>query len=107
MRVRLIKPFQDAEQLWIGLDTVGFRRKVFRFVSPRVGSEEFMAGITVFEPGESSSYHVHADSEEINLVLAGSGTLVSEDEEEQFESGDAMWMPKGVGHQYRNTGPEP
>ena len=69
MKVRLIKPFRDAEQIWIGLDEPGMRRKVFRFVSPEVGSEEFMAGITVFEPGESSSYHVHPDSEEINLVL--------------------------------------
>jgi putative monooxygenase len=107
MRVQLIKPFQDAEQLWIGLDTPGFRRKVFRFVSPQVGSEEFMAGITVFEPGESSSYHVHVESEEINLVLGGSGLLVSEDEQEQFETGDAMWVPKGVYHQHRNTGTEP
>ena len=44
-----------------------------------------MAGITLFEPGESSSYHVHPDSEEINLVLEGSGTLVSEGEEAAFE----------------------
>ena len=66
-----------------------------------------MAGITVFEPGESSSYHVHVESEEINLVLGGSGLLVSEDEQEQFETGDAMWVPKGVYHQHRNTGTEP
>jgi mannose-6-phosphate isomerase-like protein (cupin superfamily) len=66
-----------------------------------------MAGITVFEPGESSSYHVHDKSEEINLVLEGSGTLVSEGEEEQFTAGDAMWVPMGVGHQHRNTGAEP
>ncbi|HYI22048.1 MAG TPA: cupin domain-containing protein [Candidatus Limnocylindrales bacterium] len=107
MKVRLIKPFRDGEQIWIGLDDPGFRRKVFRFVSPQVGSEEFMAGITVFEPGESSSYHVHTESEEINLVLGGSGLLVSEDEEAEFETGDAMWVPKGVHHQHRNTGTEP
>ena len=53
MKVRLISPFQDAEQIWIGLDEPGMRRKAFRFVSPEVGSEEFMAGITIFEPGES------------------------------------------------------
>ena len=82
MKVRLISPFSDdSEQLWIGLDEPGMRRKVFRFVSPEIGSEEFMAGITIFEPGESSSYHVHPDSEEINLVLSGSGILVSEGEE--------------------------
>ena len=69
MKVRLISPFDDAEQIWIGLDEPGMRRKVFRFVSPETGSEEFMAGITIFEPGESSSYHVHPESEEINLVL--------------------------------------
>ena len=104
MKVRLISPFQDAEQIWLGLDEPGMRRKVFRFVSPDIGSELFMAGITIFEPGESSSYHVHEDSEEINLVLEGSGTLVSEDEEAMFEPGQAMWVPKGVHHQHRNTG---
>lgn len=107
MKVRLISPFDDAEQFWIGLDEPGKRRKVFRFVSPETGSEEFMAGITIFEPGESSSYHVHEGSEEINLVLAGEGTLVSEGEEASFTTGDAMWVPKGVHHQHRNTGAEP
>ncbi len=107
MRARLISPERDGEQIWLGLDEEGMRRKVFRFVSPAIGSQEFMAGVTIFEPGESSSYHVHEESEEINLVLAGSGTLVSEGEEAPFGTGDAMWMPKGVHHQHRNTGTEP
>ena len=107
MRVRMISPFDDAEQIWIGLDEPGRRRKVFRFVSPETGSEEFMAGITVFEPGEASSYHVHPESEEINLVLGGSGLVVSEGEEAAFTSGAAMWVPKGVHHQHKNTGAEP
>jgi mannose-6-phosphate isomerase-like protein (cupin superfamily) len=107
MKVRVISPFDDAEQIWIGLDEPGMRRKVFRFVSPETGSEEFMAGITIFEPGESSSYHVHPESEEINLVLDGSGLVVSEGEEAQFGPGAAMWVPKGVHHQHKNTGTEP
>jgi mannose-6-phosphate isomerase-like protein (cupin superfamily) len=107
MKVRLISPFDDAEQIWIGLDEPGMRRKVFRFVSPETGSEEFMAGITIFEPGESSSYHIHPESEEINLVLAGSGLVVSEGEEAPFGPGQAMWVPKGVWHQHKNTGSEP
>jgi putative monooxygenase len=106
MKVRLISPFQDAEEIWIGLDEPGMRRKVFRFVSPETGSEEFMAGITVFEPGEASSYHIHPESEEINLVLSGSGVVVSEGEEATFAQGDAMWVPKGVYHQHKNTGHE-
>ena len=107
MKVRLISPFEDAEQIWLGLDEPGQRRKVFRFVSPDIGSELFMAGITIFEPGESSSYHVHEDSEEINLVIEGSGTLVSEGDEATFVQGQAMWVPKGVHHQHRNTGLAP
>ncbi len=107
MKVRLISPFEDSEEIWIGLDEPGMRRKVFRFVSPDTGSEEFMAGITVFEPGESSSYHVHPESEEINLVIGGSGLVVSEGEEATFGPGAAMWVPKGVYHQHRNTGTEP
>jgi putative monooxygenase len=107
MKVRLISPFQEAEEIWIGLDEPGMRRKVFRFVSPDTGSDEFMAGITVFEPGEQSSYHVHPESEEISLVLGGSGILVSEGEEAEFTSGQAMWVPKGVYHQHRSTGSEP
>ena len=66
-----------------------------------------MAGITIFEPGEASSYHVHPESEEINLVLSGSGLVVSEGEEAEFGPGHAMWVPKGVYHQHRNTGSEP
>jgi mannose-6-phosphate isomerase-like protein (cupin superfamily) len=107
MKVRLISPFHDAEQIWIGLDEPGMRRKVFRFVSPDTGSEEFMAGITIFEPGEASSYHAHPESEEINLVLEGSGVVVSEGEEAEFGPGHAMWVPKGVHHQHRNTGTDP
>ncbi len=107
MKVRLISPFDDAEQIWIGLDEPGRRRKVFRFVSPDTGSEEFMAGITIFEPGEASSYHVHPESEEINLALSGSGLVVSEGEEAAFGPGHAMWVPKGVYHQHKNTGGEP
>jgi len=107
VRVRLISPFEDGEQIWIGLDDPGHRRKVFRFVSPKTGSEEFMAGITVFEPGEASSYHVHPVSEEVNVVLEGMGLVVSEGEEAPFKTGDAMWVPKGVYHQHTNTGTEP
>lgn len=107
MKVRLISPFDDAEEIWLGLDDPGHRRKVFRFVSPETGSSEFSAGITIFEPGEASSYHVHDVSEEINVVLAGAGLVTSEGDEASFTTGDAMWIPRGVHHQHTNTGTEP
>lgn len=107
MKVKLLSPFKDGEPIWIGLDTPGKRRKVSRLVSPSIGSEEFMGGVTIFEPGESSSMHIHDESEEINIVLGGSGTLVSEGEERAFETGEWMWIPRGTFHQHQNTGKEP
>ena len=107
MKVKLFSPFEDGEPIWIGLDTPGMRRKAFRLVSPGIGSEEFMGGVTVFEPGESSSLHVHAESEEINIVLGGGGTLVSDGEERLFAEGEWMWIPKNTPHQHQNTGTAP
>jgi quercetin dioxygenase-like cupin family protein len=107
MKVRLLSPFEDGEPIWIGLDTPGMRRKVSRLVSPSIGSEEFMGGVTIFDPGESSSMHIHEDSEEINIVLGGGGTIVSDDEEREFTTGEWMWIPRGTFHQHRNTGTEP
>lgn len=107
MRAKVISPYRDGEQIWIGLDTDGMRRKVFRFVHPGMGSEEFMAGVTVFEPGESSSVHIHPVSEEINLVLSGSGVFHCDEEEHEFGPGAMIWIPKNVYHQHSSTGTEP
>jgi putative monooxygenase len=107
MKVKLLSPFEDGEPIWIGLDTPGMRRKVSRLVSPSIGSEEFMGGVTIFEPGESSSMHIHEESEEINIVLGGGGTLVSEGEEREFVTGEWMWIPRGTFHQHKKTGNEP
>lgn len=107
MKVRLLSPVEHGEQIWIGLDTPGMRRKVFRLVSPTMGSEEFMAGVTIFEPGESSSIHIHPESEEINIVMSGSGVVSSEGERREFEAGAIMWIPKNTLHQHSNTGSEP
>ena len=32
MEVRVLNPFSDGEQVWLGLDSEGLRRKVFRVV---------------------------------------------------------------------------
>ena len=53
-QIKVLFPFKDGEEIWLGLDTPGFRRKVFRTVDKKlVNSEHIVAGLTVFEPGES------------------------------------------------------
>jgi putative monooxygenase len=108
MRVKTIRPFRDADFFWLGLDEDGLRRKVFKVVDRElVNSEHMVAGLTIFDPGEASSYHNHPDSEEINYIVHGSGKVVSEEEEEEFGANSFMFIPKGVFHQHVNTGEEP
>ena len=72
--VRVLDPFKDLRQLWLGLEEEGLRRKVFQIItSDNVGSRHLRAGLTIFEPGEQCAPHNHPDSEEFNVAIKGSG----------------------------------
>ena len=113
METKIIKPFKDAEEIWLGLDTPGYRRKVFRLIDNKlVGSEHIVAGLTIFDPGEASSYHNHPDSEEVDIILKGRCKAIwgSENEEEhsaEMDENDFMTIGKGVFHKHVNIGDEP
>lgn len=108
MKIKTLSPFKDGEQIWLGLDTPGMIRKVFRLVNrDLVNSKHFCAGITIFEPGEASSLHNHPGSEEIDFIIKGRGEQVSEGERTPFSEYDLIFIPEGVEHQHINTGDEP
>ncbi len=108
MKIKVLSPFKDAEEIWLGLDTPGMVRKVFRLVNRKlVDSKHFCAGITIFEPGEASSLHNHPGSEEIDFIIKGQGELVTEGQRRPFKKHDLMFVPEGVEHQHINTGDEP
>lgn len=107
-QIKVLFPFKDGEQIWLGLDTEGYRRKVCRTVDKKlVNSEHIVAGLTIFEPGESSAWHNHPESEELDIIVRGSGMVKDGDELVPFKEGDWMFIPTGVFHQHRNTGNEP
>ena len=66
-----------------------------------------VAGLTIFEPGESSSLHNHPESEEIQLHRPQERKVLSDGEEENFGSNSFMFIPKGIFHRHVNTGDEP
>ena len=108
MRVQIISPFTQGHPLWLGLESEGHRRKVFKVCDAAINGSEFLtAGLTVFEPGEASSLHNHPDSEEVNFIVRGSGDVISDNERSPFDEGSFMFTPKGVFHQHINTGTEP
>ena len=52
-------------------------------------------------PGEATARHYHARTEEIYVVLAGSGEMEVEGERRSVRSGDAILIPAGARHQIR------
>ena len=107
-QAKVMRPFKDGKEIWIGLDTPGFRRKVFRLVDKDlVGSEHIVAGLTIFEPGESSSRHNHPGSEEVDIMVRGTGYVVIDGQQLQFQDNDWVFIPEGVYHQHVNNGNEP
>jgi putative monooxygenase len=107
-KIKVLSPFKNAKEIWLGLDTPGFRRKVFRLVDKElVNSEHIVAGLTIFEPGEASSRHNHDASEEVDIIVQGNGTLVDAGDRIPFKEGDWMFIPTGVFHQHINNGDKP
>ncbi len=105
----VIDPFSEGEEIWLGLDEEGLRRKVFRVVGKDLHDTEFLnAGLTIFEPGEASSLHNHPESEEIDFIVKGQGEVVDPDgKRTPFVEHTFMYIKKGVWHQHVNTGREP
>jgi len=51
-QIKVLFPFKDGKETWLGLDTSGFRRKVLTTADKAlVDSEHIFAGLTAFKPG--------------------------------------------------------
>jgi len=116
METKILKPFRDGNQIWLGLDREGYRRKVFRLVDASLtGSEHIVAGLTIFDPGEASAYHSHPESEEVDFIVRGSckaiwgaeGREFDEEHTAEMDQNDFMTIGKSVWHKHINIGNEP
>lgn len=109
MESKFLRTFKDAEEVWLGLDTPGMTRKVFRLVTEElVGSKHFCAGVTIFEPGEKCPLHDHPGSEEIDFIIKGKALAVDKDgKTKELNQYDLMFIPEGEPHQHINVGDEP
>ena len=66
-----------------------------------------MASRITLEPGASIGDHVHPDTEELYLVLDGSGTGRLDGESFPVSPGDAWVCTRGHAHGLVNGGPDP
>lgn len=106
---KFLKTFKDAEEIWLGLEDPGMRRKVFRLVSKElVDSKHFCMGVTVFEPGERCQMHNHPGSEEIDFIIKGRAMAIDKDGNQTImETNDVMFISEGECHQHVSIGDEP
>jgi mannose-6-phosphate isomerase-like protein (cupin superfamily) len=61
----------------------------------------------IVQPGEATTLHRHAKSEELYHITAGHGWMTLGDEAFAVSPGDTVCIPPGTPHCIRNTGPEP
>ena len=62
------------------------------------------------DPGVSEGSHVHKDPsslEEVYYFLQGEGTMQVDGEDVPISAGDAIMVPPGADHGFRNTGSGP
>ena len=56
--------------------------------------------------GTKSTFHLHHDSDEVAYVLSGEVTFMIGDEVTVGGAGAYAFMPRGVPHAWKSTGPE-
>jgi quercetin dioxygenase-like cupin family protein len=75
-------------------------------VSPRDGWDGWVMRAFEMGPGGHTPRHVHAWPH-INIGLEGEGVVAIGEEEHPLSAGSYAFVPAGVVHQFRNSGPAP
>lgn len=107
LRMQVIHPFTEGAGVWRG-DSPGSIRKMYKCVGLD-RSNQFCCGITLYAPGEGSSFHNHPRSEELDYVVGGSGLAQGLDGAvvARFRQGDLLLVPPGEMHRIYNDGDGP
>ena len=71
-------------------------------VTPALGAQSFINGITEFAPGTAIPFHSH-NCEERVMLLAGDAVMdVAGQESHVLKPLDTTWIPPNVSHRFRN-----
>ena len=59
------------------------------------------------EPGSEQPMHSHPEAEQVYVVVAGTGLMRVNDDEEEVGPGTLVFIPPGAKHSILNTGSDP
>ena len=79
--------------------------KMRRVIAEKEGAQNFVMRIFEVEPGGNTPLHSHDWEHEV-FILSGTGVVVDQSGEHKVKNGDAIFVPGGEEHQFRNTGDE-
>ncbi len=74
-------------------------------ISEKDGAPHFAMRLFEVEPEGFTPFHQHPSEHEV-LILKGAGSLVEEKQTHAFQQGDAIFVPGGEKHQFKNTSEE-
>lgn len=68
------------------------------------GSNRMAITLVNGEPNSEQPMHSHPESEQVYVIVAGSGVMRVDDEERQVGPGTLVFIPPGAAHAIRNVG---
>ncbi len=74
-------------------------------ISEKDDAPNFAMRLFEMEPGGNTPYHKHKWEHEV-FVLEGKGSLVTEQRTFSLNKGDAVFVPGGENHQFKNASEE-
>jgi len=69
-----------------------------RVVYPEMGAKNITLNYVVFGPGQEFPQHDHDESEDVFVILEGSGVLKQGEVERPIKAGDVVYVPAGENH---------
>src|ERR1041384_163476 len=96
---------QPGEGLVTQSSTTPGRSYALKLLGGATGGSIMMFEETV-PPGTKSTFHLHHDSDEVAYVLAGEVTFWIAGRTSIGRAGDVCFMPRGVAHAWKRTGPD-
>jgi quercetin dioxygenase-like cupin family protein/heme-degrading monooxygenase HmoA len=75
------------------------------FVTARTGSQKFLNGMTIFNPGAAIAHHTHNVAESV-MVVAGNAIVNIDGHEHLLSTFDTTYVPANIPHHFRNASTE-